>query len=87
MQSWLAGFPLQAGEIGYWVTPEAGAQGPRQAPLFQPAAEIAPALSIDATELTGGGWPEPRCGSRDHRTSPRNTMAGEAILRPVARRS
>src|SRR3954469_8342090 len=47
-QSWLAGFPLQLGEVSLGVAPEAGAQGSRQAARFQPAAEVAPVLSIDA---------------------------------------
>ncbi len=65
-QSWLAGFLLQFGEVGFGVAPEAGAQGSRQAPRLQPAAEISPALPVDATELTGGGRVQPRGRRCDH---------------------
>src|SRR3954453_9223070 len=36
-QSWLAGLPLQFGQVSLGVAAEAGAQGSRQAARFQPA--------------------------------------------------
>jgi hypothetical protein len=65
-QSWLAGFPLEFGEVCLRVAAEAGAQGSRLAPRFEPAAEVVPALSIDVAEVAGGGRVQPGRGGRDH---------------------
>jgi capsular polysaccharide transport system ATP-binding protein len=41
-QSWLAGFPLEFGEVCLGIAPKAGAQGSRLAPRVQPVPEVGP---------------------------------------------
>ena len=76
----MAGFQLQLGEMGHRAfTPEAAALGPRHAPRFQPETKIAPASTVDATELTGG----PRV-RRDHGALTEHAHAVVSRLRSIS---
>src|SRR4029450_5211107 len=54
-QRWLAGLPLQGGEIGVGITTEAGSQGSRVTPSVEALAEMFPAVLADAAQIAGGG--------------------------------
>jgi PAS domain S-box-containing protein len=65
-QSWLAGLPLQGGEIRLRIASKPGAQGSCLASLIQPLAKIAPSLAADAAQVAGGGRVQPCRGGGDH---------------------
>ena len=86
-QSWLEQVLLEPGEIGVRVAPEPAAHDPR------PARRSRPARSSDHRRRSAAASSRAETGRArvttpaTSRTAPRSTSAGEAALRPVARRS
>jgi hypothetical protein len=93
-QSRLSRELLEACEVGIGVAPEAALERPGVAARIEPAADVPPALPIHPGKIARGRRAEPRGRGGDGATAalccttgPRSTAAGEAVLRPVARRS
>src|SRR3954452_21517293 len=78
---------LQCRQIGGGITPEAGAQDMRLAPPIETLPELFPLFPITQprSDPLGARWRVAMAATK--RASPRSTAAGEAVLRPVARRS
>jgi hypothetical protein len=83
-QSLLAGYFLQFRQIGIRIAAKAGPQSACLAPLIETVAKLLPLAAIRTTQISATGW---RLAGRDGRDQARRTTAGEAVLRPVARRS
>jgi len=64
-QSRLAGLAFKSGEIGVWITAEAGSSGSRLPPAFELPSQILPLAVVDPTEISPGRDLQ-ACGDTGH---------------------